>query len=138
MLQNQNQELPILSSLSRGEIAQLKVQLAAAHKGLTVSIPTTEVRFDAIIEENGLLSRCQIKYCSRKATRKEGVLELQLHNAKYGKKSYSKQDIDKLLVYCPQVDRILSFGPEIFHDKKTITINLTDKKSKWWWENYKW
>jgi len=134
---NQEFELPILSNLSRGEIAQLKVQLAAAHKQLTVSIPTTEVRFDAIIEENSKLFRAQIKYCDRK-TKKNGVLELQLYNRKQNKKCYSKDDIDQLLVYVPQVDRILSFGPDIFHNKKTITINIKDSNNKWFWENYKW
>ena len=133
---NHESELPILSSLSRGEIAQLKVQIAAAHKEIIFSIPTTEVRYDGILDIQGAILRAQIKYCDRKSGK--DCLELQLFNRSKNKKSYTKESIDILLVYVPQVDRILAFYPEVFHDKKTITINLTDSKSKWFWENYKW
>jgi hypothetical protein len=133
---NQELESTILSNLSRGEIAQLKVQIAAAHKEIIFSIPTTEVRYDGVLDIHGTILRAQIKYCDRKS--KKDCLELQLFNKSQNKKSYTKESIDILLVYVPQVDRILAFYPEVFHDKKTITINLKDKTSKWFWENYKW
>lgn len=127
-----------LSSLFRGEIAQLRVQEVAARKGYLVSIPSTEIRYDIIIDINGNLLRGQIKNCNRKSS--DGVnLEVKLYNKKRnGGKPYTKDQIDLLLVYVSKLDRVLCFGPEIFHEKKTITINLTNKNSKYYWEKFKW
>ena len=134
-----NQDLESLKdSKFKGEFAQLRVQIAAAHKGISVAIPTTEDRFDIVICYKDRLSRAQIKFCDRYSSRSRNTLELVLYNNKLNKKCYTKEDIDELLVFVPKVDRILSFGPDIFHNKKTITIELENKNSPWFWEKFKW
>jgi hypothetical protein len=131
MLKNQSQELT--KTKFKGEFAQLRVQIAAAHKGIIVSLPSTQERYDIILDYNGKLLRGQIKYCDRRHKN-----NLQLSLSKPNNKFYSKNDIDILLVYVPKVDRILAFHPKDFDKKERLQININDKKSSFYWENFKW
>lgn len=120
------------STNQKGEIAQLKVQLEAIKRGFTCSIPTTEVRYDLIIDDNLKMNRVQIKSCNRKDKR-----GLQLRLDRRGS-LYTKEEIDFILVYVPLVDTILCYPPEIFHNKIAININLYDENSKYYWEKFIW
>jgi hypothetical protein len=125
-----------LRSISKGEIAQLRCQLEAAKKGFISSIPTIEVGYDLLIDDGKDIIRAQIKYCNRKHS--VGSLELSLVSKASERKYYSKKDIDIILVYLPIKDTILMFKPEKFHKRGQIQINLENKNSKHFYENFIW
>lgn len=128
-------------SSSKGEYAQMKIQLKAAEKGFAVSVPTTNEKYDLVIDNNSKLLRTQIKYCNRKSSGKKnnGRLELRLDGGTHNnRKYYTNNDIDLLLVYIPCIDKILHYSSESFHEKKTLYINLNNKKSKHYWGNFIW
>jgi hypothetical protein len=127
-----------LKNYSKGQIAQLKIQLMAAKKNLLCSLPTVgATRYDLIMDNKGTLSRTQIKYCNRKASRVKNCLELQLYNKAF-RNFYSRSEIDLLLVFIPKLDIILKFEADEFHKRKTIFIHLTDEKSNFYYKNFIW
>src|SRR3990172_1003729 len=46
----------------KGELAFLKCSIRALEKGMILSRPTTETRYDAILDDGGKLLRVQVKY----------------------------------------------------------------------------
>lgn len=125
-----------LSTRSKGEIAQLKVQLVAAGKNLPCSLPfNVDSFYDLLLDDKGKISRVQIKYCNRKH---DDHLELRLDSPRSNRKHYSNKDVDLLLVFLPSKDVVLAYGPKKFHKKKVIQINLKDPNSKHYYKNYIW
>ena len=55
------------SAHQKGEIAQLKVQLRAAEKGVTLSKPLIDSRYDFIRDDGRKQERAQVKYASGKS-----------------------------------------------------------------------
>ena len=126
-----------LLSSSKGEIAQLKVQIRAAEKNLISSIPQTEVQYDIILDDNinKKIYRAQIKFCDRKHGNN---LQLNLCDTDGKRNHYTSDDIDILLVFLSKVDKILIYNSKKFHKKTSIQINLNDKKSPHYFEKYIW
>lgn len=128
-----------LNNLSKGQIGQLKVELRANELGFSVSRPTFDLRYDMILDDKkGNLCRVQIKYCDTEWQHSErknyhDLLSLELKNNKY-----SNKDIDLLLVYVPRLDKILAFGPKLFHNKNRMKINLKNKNSKHYFKKFLW
>lgn len=115
-------------SNNKGELAQLKVQIRAMELGLTISKPTTEARYDFIIDENGILSRAQVKWGGYESPTSQNAVWIDLRKDGPGRsqktRPYLRSEIDVLLVYIPQVDKVLRFGPDHFDGKSTLTIRI--------------
>jgi hypothetical protein len=117
------------STFEKGEIAMLKVQLRALEKGVVVSKPTVESRYDLILDFNGKLFRAQVKYAGDELG---GAVQLDLrketrNNGK--KKVYLATEIDAVLVYIPQIDAVLWLPPDKFHGKQSINIRFNPCKN---------
>ncbi len=110
---------PSLKSWQKGHIARLKVEARAAELGAYVSIPTTDTRYDLVIDSENFLYRVQVKYADVSMRNSRGSVLLSL--LKNGK-TYSASEIDALLVYVAKVDRVCWFGPEVFHGRQSITL----------------
>jgi PD-(D/E)XK endonuclease len=106
-----------LATDQKGQIAILKVQLAAARNGALVFLPSVPCRYDLVLDYNGTLYRAQVKYADCKAQNSEGAVRLDLRRRK---RCYTRAEVDVLLVYIRQIDRVCWFGPEVFDE----TINL--------------
>ncbi|MDM8559499.1 group I intron-associated PD-(D/E)XK endonuclease [Thiotrichales bacterium HSG14] len=119
--------------MQKGEIAQLKIQLRATEKGVTVSRPTTDARYDAILDLNGILKRVQIKYAGTETTNSTGSIVIRLQkktktkNAKV--KNYTLHEIDAVLAYLPSVDEVVWLEPEFFHNKSCVCIRIVPAKN---------
>ena len=116
----------------KGEIGRMKVMLRAIEKGLLVSLPVVESRYDLILDDGKSLSRAQVKYCSRKNNQSDGCvgLDLQKDTRNNGKKrSYNSAEVDVILVYIPQVDQIVCLTPDIFNNKRYISLRYNDTKN---------
>jgi hypothetical protein len=109
--------MEVLATDQKGQIALLKVQLAAAKNGSFVFLPSVPCRCDLVLDYQGRLYRAQVKYADCKAQNARGAVRLDLRRRK---RCYTRAEVDVLLVYIPQIDRVCWFGPEIFDE----TINL--------------
>ena len=130
-----------MTSVQKGEIAQLKVQQRAVELGYTVSIPTVDCRYDLIIDDNSTLTRAQIKYAAG-TTRGKSVRVYLAKNHKNNKLKYKKEEIDIVLVYVPKIDKLLQIKAEQFHDKCNIDIRIEKIEGKTgkynWYEDHLW
>lgn len=114
----------------KGEIAQLKIQIRAAEKGVLVSRPTTEARYDIVLDIDGKLIRAQIKYSDHKPSKSagsKGCIEVRLSRETRGngkQRTYSKDEVDVILVYLPRVDKIVWLNPDEFHGKASVSLRI--------------
>jgi hypothetical protein len=107
----------------KGELACLKVELRAIEKGYIVSKPNIEcMRYDRIIDCNGKLYRVQIKYTSHKQSSGSFVVDLRKITKSGKTLLYNKDEIDAILVYIYEIDKICWFNSDMFDNKKSITI----------------
>ncbi len=115
-----------LSTDANGEIACLKVRIEAIKKGIVVFQPPPYVRCDLLLDYQGKLYRAQVKYADAKSQNSQGAIRLDLRKRK---KCYTKDEIDVVLVYIPQIDKICWFPPEVFHNKVGLQLRLLPAKN---------
>ena len=144
-----------MNSNQKGEIAQLKVQIRAAEKGWIASRTIEGARYDLVLDDGDKLYRVQVKYsgggtshCNGSAavhvTRAEG--DDRNKNSKYCRtktRTYSKNEVDAVIVYIPQIDELCWLGPEMFDDKPVVCLRYEapkngQKKGIHLAENYVW
>ena len=106
----------------KGEIAQLKVQLRAAEKGVVLSKPLVESRYDFILDDGRKLERVQVKYAS-------GKINLKSWEGRLLRRRYCASEVDALLVYVPQLDEVLRFEAELFCERASFTVRLEPAKN---------
>ena len=119
------------STHQKGEIAQLKVQLRAAEKGIVLSKPVVDSRYDFILDDGQRLERVQVKYASGKAPHSQGSVRINLKSWEGRKlrRRYCADEVDALLVYIPQIDEVLRFEANIFCERASFTIRLAPAKN---------
>jgi len=110
-----------LTTEQKGQIALLKVLIEAAKKGAVVSLPTTPSRYDLVVDYQGKLYRAQVKYADGKSRHSHGAIRLDL---KRRGRCYTRDEIDVVLVYVPQVDEICWFWPDTFHNKTSLYLRV--------------
>jgi hypothetical protein len=118
-----------MNTNQKGEIAQLRAELRAAEKGVLVSKPTrADARYDLILDEDGTLSRMQVKYADAKSSHSSGVvlvrLDRRMTNASRKLRCYTRKEIDGVLAYVPAVDRMIRLGIEQFDGKWSVHVRL--------------
>jgi len=122
-----------MDSKRKGRIALLKVQLRAVERGCMTSVPTSEdCRYDLILDEDSKLRRAQVKWGGMECSHAANAVQVDLRkDGKGGPKSkcYSASEVDLILIYVPQVDRVLAFGPEHFDGKGALIIRLAPPKN---------
>jgi hypothetical protein len=116
----------LLTTEQKGEIAFLKVQEAAVRKGATALKPMLPRRYDLVLEWRRRYYRCQVKYADSPSPRSQGAVRVDLRRRK---KTYSKDEIDVVLVYVPQIDKVCWFPPKLFHKKVSLQLRLLPAKN---------
>jgi hypothetical protein len=126
----------LLSSLmhsthQKGEIAHLKVQLRAAEKGVTLSKPLIDARYDFILDDGQKLERIQVKYASGKAPHSQGSIKVNLKSWEGRKlrRRYNVNEVDALLVYVPQLDKVLRFEANFFCERSSFTLRVEPSRN---------
>lgn len=112
----------------KGNIAQQKVILKAIEKDWVVSKPIDECRYDLILDDGAKIYRTQVKYCNRHTSHVEGSVFITCNNGPRCPKFYG-HEIDLMLVYLPEIDKIVKLNPSDFVGKATITIRLYPTKN---------
>ena len=119
------------STHQKGEIAQLKVQLRAAEKGVTLSKPLIDSRYDFILDDGQKLERVQVKYASGKAQNSQGSIKVNLKSWEGRKlrRRYCANEVDALLVYIPQIDKVLRFEAGFFCARESFIVRIQPAKN---------
>lgn len=121
-----------MDTRQKSEVACLKVQTRATERGMVISKPTTDARYDLVLDDDTKLYRVQVKYGGGKSSHSEGVATVALRTYvgnKYKFKTYRAGEVDLLLVYLPQIDKIVSFEPEEFENKAMLYVRLVPAKN---------
>ena len=115
----------------KGEIAQLKVQLRAAEKGVVLSKPLVDSRYDFILDDGRRLERVQVKYASGRAPHSKGSVKVNLKSwqGRRLRRRYCTAEVDALLVYIPQIDEVLRFEADFFCERASFTVRLEPAKN---------
>lgn len=116
-----------MTTVEKGELAILKIQLRALELGALLSKPLREgCRYDLIIDWQNRLYRAQVKYCDRVSSHSAGVVSLRAGNITRSRNvtfpCYTAKEIDALLIYVPKIDEALWLPPSRFDGKRDITI----------------
>jgi hypothetical protein len=119
------------STHQKGEIAQLKVQLRAAEKGIVLSKPVVDSRYDFILDDGQKLERIQVKYASGKQPHSQGSIKINLKSWEGRKlrRRYCPREVEALLVYIPQIDEILRFEANVFCERASFTVRIKPAKN---------
>ena len=115
-----------MNTKQKGQLAELKVAAKAAEKGWAVSIPVNTARYDLILDAGDKLFRAQVKYAGGGS---KSIAKFNFGNGSSGPQCYTKDEIDVVLVYLPQLDDVVWLGPELFHNKYGLHIRLEPAKN---------
>lgn len=109
-----------------GLIAQNKAELRAIEKGYLISKPVTDCsRYDMIVDTNDGLKRVQVKYAGSKPVNSTGSCLVDFRKVSINGKErngYSKEEVDAILVYIPNMDKICYFPIDLVENKTSLTI----------------
>lgn len=113
----------------KGALAERLFDAEALKRGLTVSVPISEAVYDRILErQDGSLVRVQIKYADNDGpSHSGGAVTVGLEGSRNGKTSrraYTDEDVDAVVVYLPQTDRLYWLPPEVFVGKRGVALRL--------------
>jgi hypothetical protein len=108
----------------KGYIAEVQVELAASKKGWICSRPTRTTRYDLILDDGRKLYRTQVKYLTSLSTKTDGAYCLTFGNGVGSPDTYTKSEIDLILVYLPKSDQVVRIEPKEFSGKKSINIRF--------------
>lgn len=124
------------STVLKGEIAELKFRIRAAEKGYLVLKPTTEARYDFVLDAGGSFIRVQVKYCNTMSSRKTSyqvILKRSQRSCRYSgnaARPYSKTEVDLVVVYLPGEDILIALGTDLFDGKANVAIRVGPVKSR--------
>lgn len=129
-----------LTTDQKGQIAVLKVMIEAERKGALVLLPARPTRYDLGLDYQGKFYRVQVKYAAAKLQHATGGVYVDLRRRK---RCYTRDEIDVLLVYVAELDRICWFSPEAFHNRGALHLRLRptlngQRKGCWLAEDYFW
>lgn len=112
---------------AKAEIAMIKVQGRALEKGIVCCKPLVEgTRYDLILDDGDKLLRAQVKYCDRKASYSSDSISISLKSSRGqgANRTYTAAEIDVLLVYVKEVDRICYVPVGEIVDKASLCLRL--------------
>jgi len=122
-----------MNTRQKGEYAQLQAQLRAAERGYTVSRPTTDARYDLVVDNGRSLERVQVNYAEGESTNASNsvVVRLTRKTNSNGAKArvYKRGEVDGLLVYVPQVNKVAYLPIELFDGKHNLSLRLAPCKN---------
>jgi hypothetical protein len=77
------------------------------------------------------LERVQVKYASKPPTNSNGyvVVHLKKWRGRKQVRTYSSEEVDALLVYVPQIDKVLRFEPKLFCGRTSFVVRIEPTKS---------
>lgn len=123
-----------LNTTFKGKIAELKTEMRASELGMTISRPTTDARYDYVLDDGKKLHKIQVKYAGYSPSTDDNVVVVNLrknnHNSHSKTRVYLESEIDALVVYILKTDQICWLPAKIFHGKMNINLRMDDPDRK--------
>ncbi len=90
-----------------------------------------DTRYDLIIDDRKDLTRIQIKYANGKSKNSSGNVIVKLDYETRQKLHFTYQDteVDALIVYIPEINKLCYFPKNVFIGKRKISIRLKESKN---------
>ena len=123
--------------MNKAEVAKLKVELRAAEKGWITSRTAEGARYDIVLDNRTRLYRVQVKYVSCASANATGAVQVGLRRwAGDGRdkprgrtRVYTADEVDALVVYVPQVDKLCWFNPDMFAGRVAFNLRYEQPKN---------
>jgi len=116
----------------KGEIAKCEVLRRAYERDIVVSIPTIDADYDLVFDVDGKLIKAQVKYASGKPSNSTGSVFLDLRRTTRNGKvlTYQRHEVDVLLVYLADEDKVVWLPPDVWDGKSSVTIRTKPSKNR--------
>lgn len=120
-----------LTTNLKGQLAVSKTELRAIELGFLPSRPLFDSRYDLIVDDGKNISRVQIKYANGKSKNSTGnvVVKLEYENRKKQFYTYNDSEVDALVVYIPEIDKLCYFPKPVFVGKRKLSIRIKPAKN---------
>lgn len=128
-----------MNTNTKGEIAKLKVELRAAEKGWISSRTIEGARYDLVLDDGSKLFKVQVKWTSVVSAHSSGAVQVSLRqnngddrNLIYRRRktrTYNRDEVDAVVVYISQIDKLCWFDPEVFENKDVLNIRYEPTKN---------
>lgn len=109
----------------------MKFEQRALEKGGVVSRPTTDVRYDRILDLDGKLYRVQIKHTGYEATKADGAYVVNLKTSRNGRvthRSYDREEIEAVVAYIVPQDALVWIPVDLLEGRSTVTLRVRTPK----------
>jgi len=115
----------------KGQLAVSKAEIRAYELGFVPCRPLFDTRYDLIIDDFKSLRRIQVKYADAVPSSGPGTVSVKLEYIDRQKKfhTYSRQEVDALIVYIPKIDKLCYFPLKVFEGKRRLSVRLEQAKS---------
>lgn len=112
-------------------MAVSKAELRAVELGYIPSRPLYDTRYDLIIDNGKQLIRTQVKYGGGKSSNSTGnaVVKLDYETRTDKVYTYKTTEVDALIVYLPQIDKLCFLPEYIFVGKRKINVRIEKCKN---------
>ena len=116
----------MITSNRKGQIAVSKAQVRAIELGFNPCIPVMDCRYDLVLDDGKKLWRVQVKYADGKATHTSGsvIVKLEYNDRTHHSYTYTREEIDALVVYIPKIGKLCWLSPEVYVGKKRLHIRI--------------
>lgn len=115
----------------KGEYAHLQFQTRCLEKGIFVSKPMMEMRYDFIIDDHGSLKRVQVKFCDVRPSSSVGAYQVNLQSQGHKSKRlhYSVDEVDLVMIWIHKEKVIVCLTSELFAGKSGIVLRAEAPKN---------
>lgn len=122
--------MPEMSRQQKAEYAHLRFQARCVEKGIIVSKPQVETRYDFILDDHGALKRVQVKFCDVKGGA-EGSYQLNLRmvGRSYSKNCYTAEEVDLIMVWLHSEQSLVCLIPDRFDGKSSLCLRAKPAKN---------
>jgi hypothetical protein len=113
------------------EYAHLQFQTRCVEKGVIVSKPIMEMRYDFIIDDHGVLKRVQVKFCDTHPSTSAISYQVSLQT-RWNKGPiyrYTAKEIDLVMVWIHKEKVIICLTPDLFEGKSGLVVRSVVSKN---------
>ncbi|HET7098967.1 MAG TPA: group I intron-associated PD-(D/E)XK endonuclease [Patescibacteria group bacterium] len=121
----------MITTNMKGQLAVSKAEIRAIELGFIPSRPLYDTRYDLIVDNGNKLIRAQIKYGGGKSSNSSGSAVVKLDYETRTKKvyTYNNSEVDALIVYLPQIDKLCFLPKKVFLGKRKLNIRIEKPKN---------
>jgi hypothetical protein len=120
----------VFTTDQKGAIAEAAIAVAAVKLGIGVYRPAVPGRCDLVFDIAGDLLRIQCKWAARYGP----VVIPRCYSSRrtrdgFRKRSYTAEEVDAIVAYCPDLDRCFFLPPSLFANQPYVQLRLSPTRN---------